>query len=129
MVYALVPARALQRLHKAVLLPLQSGDGVSVEVAVALSRGCVVNGVCGLDPASENPACWVGSRNRQLHKEPHLQEACLNSLKITDPFLSPGFTEVPGRKLAKYSWCKGGQSDPLGCGDPGLPSRCLLPRI
>lgn len=109
-VYTLIPARALQRLHKALLISPQSVDGISVEVAMALSSGCVVSGVCGLDSASENPACWVGSRKRRLH----LQRALPNSLRVTDPFLSPGFTEVPGRKLSKYSWCKGYQSDLWG---------------
>lgn len=69
------------------------------------------------------------SRERGLNKEPHLQEVCQNSLRNADPFLSPGVTEVPGRKLAKCSWHKGYQNDPLSYGDPGLPSRCLLSRI
>lgn len=99
-----------------------------------MSRGFVVNGVCGLDLASENPACRVGGRKRGLHKDSRLEEARPNRLRDTGPFLGLGFTEVSGRKLPTHSWRKGDQSDfqrsllelPLGCGDPGLPSRGLL---
>lgn len=48
---------SLLGLRNAVLLSLSPECGwISMEVAVALSLGFVVNGVCGLDPASENPA-------------------------------------------------------------------------